>query len=205
MSGARGARRSTTVRDPATRTGCSPTWSPSPGSYIRTVTAIHLDPHMPDLQHVTVNFLSRGLVAIAWAYLTHDFADGRTGGLALAYPVTADRAQGSTMATARAVVTDTTSRPGFYVMVSRGQTDLAANLTTQTDLTVAAEDGQWLPVLRHPRGLLQAVAERLERSRPQRLATDLDPNASAAHTLRHGRTLAELATMRHQSEAACWG
>jgi conjugative relaxase-like TrwC/TraI family protein len=178
----------------------------SSGRYIRTgtvgtVTAVYIDREHADQQHVTVDFPGRGAVRVDWTYLTHQFDDGRTGGLAHSYAITADRSQGTTMYAARAVTTDTTSRAGFYVMVSRGERDLAAYLVTDRDLTLHADDERWLPVLRHPGGPFQAVVDHLEQSRTERLAADLDPVAGAAHALRRGRALAELATIRRAAEA----
>jgi conjugative relaxase-like TrwC/TraI family protein len=167
---------------------------------IGTVTAVHVDPEHTDQQHLTVDFPGRGPVRVDWAYLHHEFDDGRTGGLAHAYAITADRSEGSTMHAARAVATDTTSRAGFYVMVSRGERDLAAYLVTDRDLALHVDDEQWLPVLRHPGGPFQAVVDHLEQSRTERLAADLDPDAGAAHALRRGRALAELAAIRRAAE-----
>jgi conjugative relaxase-like TrwC/TraI family protein len=167
---------------------------------VGTVTGLHIDAEHPDQQHLTVDFPGRGTVRVDWAYLNHEFEDGRTGGLAHAYAITADRSQGSTMHAARAVGTDTTSRAAFYVMVSRGERDVAAYLVADRDLALTADDEQWLPVLRYPGGPFQAVVDHLEQSRTERLASDLDPVASAAHTLRRGQTLAELAAIRRMIE-----
>jgi len=60
---------------------------------------VHVDVDDPDAQTVTVDFPSKGIVTVPWAYLTHRFDDGRDGGLAHAYALTAAKAQGSTPAT----------------------------------------------------------------------------------------------------------
>ncbi|MDP9403372.1 MAG: relaxase domain-containing protein, partial [Actinomycetota bacterium] len=174
--------------------------------YVRTgtvgvVTAVHLNSDRPEHQSATVEFPGRGLVRVEWAYLTHEFDDGRTGALAHAYAVTADRSQGSTMHAARAVGTDSTSRAAFYVMVSRGEREVAAYLVRDRDLETNLDDEQWLPVLRHPGGPFQAVVEQLERSRGERLASDLDPLAWDAQRLRRSSSLAELAGIRRAAEA----
>lgn len=175
--------------------------------YVRTgtvgvVSAVHVDPHRPEAQTLTVEFEDRGTVVVDWAYLTHEFPDGRTGGLTHAYAVTADRSEGSNMHAARQVATDSTSRQAFYVMASRGERELAAYLVRDRDLETNLDDEQWLPVLRHPGGPFEAVVDRLERSRGERLAGDLDPIALESHALRRGRSLAELARLRRQAEAA---
>ncbi|MGH9269329.1 MAG: ATP-dependent DNA helicase, partial [Acidimicrobiales bacterium] len=172
--------------------------------YVRTgtagvVTAVHLDADRPERQVLTVDFAGRGIVHVD--YLTHEFEDGRTGGLAHAYAITADRSQGSTMHAARAVGTDTTSRAAFYVMVSRGEREVAAYLVRDRDLETNLDDEQWLPVLRHPGGPFQAVVDHLERSRTERLATEVDPLAWEAQRLRRSCSLAELAAVRRAAEA----
>lgn len=64
---------------------------------VGTVSAVHLDAQHPERQRVRVAFAGRGPVVVDWHYLTHEFGDGRAGGLAHAYAITADRAQGSTI------------------------------------------------------------------------------------------------------------
>ena len=167
--------------------------------YIRTgtvghVTEVHLDANHPDAQWMRVSFPGRGQVTVGWEYLNRSFDDGRTGGLAHSYAITADRSQGSTMHTARPVHTDSTSRQAFYVMASRGERDLCAYVIRDRDLE-HRDDEQWLPVLATPGGALAAVVDNLERSRTERLAGDLDPVAWAAQHLRRGRTLADLAAI----------
>ncbi|GAC1373524.1 MAG: hypothetical protein NVSMB4_00090 [Acidimicrobiales bacterium] len=174
-------------------------------SYIRTgtvgtIAAVHINPTRPDTQHLEVLFPGRGRVRIDWAYLNHDFGDGRTGGLTHAYAVTADRSQGSTMHAARTVGTDTTSRAAFYVMTSRGQRELTAYLIADRDLSRRADDEQPIPVLRPAGGPFEVVQDQLGRSRNERLASDLDPDASDVHTLRRGRSLAELTAIRRIAE-----
>jgi conjugative relaxase-like TrwC/TraI family protein len=173
--------------------------------YIRTgtvgeVTEVHLDAEHPEAQWLRVSFAGRGQVTVDWQYLTHEFDDGRTGGLAHAYAITADRSQGSTMHAARSVATDTTSRQAFYVMVSRGERELCAYVIRDRDLEHHADDEQWLPVLATPGGPLGAVVDNLERSRTERLAGDVDPVALAAQELRHGRSLADLADIARTAE-----
>ncbi|MDQ1427981.1 MAG: hypothetical protein QOK39_1457, partial [Acidimicrobiaceae bacterium] len=175
------------------------------GRYIRTgtvgtVTEVHVDDADPAQQRLRVHFPGRGTVTVDWDYLGHEFDDGRSGGLAHAYAITADRAQGSTMHAARTVTTDSTSRPAFYVMVSRGEREMCAYVTRDRDLETTGDDEQWLPVLTTPGGPLNAVVTHLERSRPERLASDLDPVAWAAQQLRQGRNLAALHELRRQAQ-----
>ena len=97
------------------------------------------------------------------------------------------------MHAARAVATDSTSRPALYVMVSRGQRDVCAYMTRDRNLDSHTDDEAWLPVLNTPGGSFDAVVDHLERSRTERLANDIDPSAWDAQRLRHGRSLAEVA------------
>ena|GEM_PF-751430 len=174
-----------------------------PGSaYIRTgttgtVTAVHIDPDHPTAQSVTVYFPSKGTVQVPWEYLTHQFADGRDGGLAHAYALTAAKAQGTTMDTARAVVPDDTSRAGLYVMLSRARLDLAAYVLRRDDLDARDDDETWLPAVPGAAGdPLDRLAGRLDQSEPERPAGARDPIAAAAHRLSREHTLAEITALR---------
>jgi conjugative relaxase-like TrwC/TraI family protein len=174
--------------------------------YIRTgtigvITEVHVDADHPHDQGLIVHFPGRGTVNVDWTYLTHEFPDGRSGGLAHSYAITADRAQGSTMHSSRAVTTDSTSRPAFYVMVSRGEREICAYVIRERDMEGIDDDEPFLPVLTYPGGSLQAVVEHLEQSRAERLAGDLDPIAWHAHQLRRHRTLAELSVLRAHLQA----
>ncbi|MDT3446839.1 MobF family relaxase [Pseudofrankia sp. BMG5.37] len=169
-------------------------------AYIRTgtvgvVTAVHPADN-PYEQTLEVHFPSKGTVRVPWNYLTHRFDDGREGGLGHAYALTAAKAQGSTMDTARAVVPDDTSRPGLYVMLSRARTDLHAYVLHRADLDQRDDDETWLPAGPDPDSPLDRLADRLARTRPDRLATDHDPAATEAHQLRLTHTLADLTAQR---------
>ncbi|ABW10803.1 TrwC relaxase [Parafrankia sp. EAN1pec] len=166
------------------------------GDYIRTgtigrIVAVRIDPSRPQHQSVTVRFPGKGTVDVGWDYLTHPFPDGRDGGLGHAYALTAHKAQGSTMSTARPLIVDDTSRPGLYVMLSRAQQRLQAYLIRRPDLEADLDDEDWLPVLPID-SAVDRLAERLRTSRAERLAGDLDPIAQTAHRLGSSHSLAEL-------------
>jgi hypothetical protein len=167
---------------------------------VGTVVEVHGEADHPGECWLRVDFAGRGVVKVDWDYLTHQFEDGRCGALAHAYAITADRAQGSTMHAARAVATDSTSRPAAYVMLSRGEREVCAYVVRDRDLAWRADDEQWLPVLTTPGGPMRAVVENLERSRAERLASDLDPVAFAAQQLRHGRNLAGLSAITRDAQ-----
>ncbi|MCK9895046.1 MobF family relaxase [Frankia sp. AgB32] len=169
-------------------------------AYIRTgtfgrIVDVHLDHDHPDRQAVTVRFAGKGTVRVPWDYLTHRFSDGRDGGLGHGYAITAAKAEGSSMPTARAVAPDDTSRAGLYVMLSRARTDLAAYIIRRADLEADLDEEDWLPVLRDPTGPLQRITEHLAQSRTERLASDHDHLAHAAHRLRRTHTLSDLARL----------
>ena len=163
---------------------------------IGTVIAAHADNVYPDRQWLEVEFAGRGRVIVEMAYLEHDFGDGRHGGLAHAYALTADRSQGATMPTARAVTTDATSRQALYVMLSRAQHDVKAYVIRRSDIEIDPTSEDWLPVLNDPITALEHVARRLQASRVERLGHDLDPNIWAAHHLAQTHTLHDLDQMR---------
>ncbi|MBL7499311.1 hypothetical protein I6A81_24290 [Frankia sp. CN7] len=169
-------------------------------AYIRTgtvgvVTAVHLADNAHE-QALEVYFPKKGTVRVPWKYLTHRFDDGRDGGLGHAYAITAAKAQGATMDTARAVLSDDTTRPAAYVMLSRARTDLHAYVLGRADLTHRDDDETWLPAGPDPDSPLDRLADHLTRTRNERLATDHDPTAVAAHILRQRYTLAELTALR---------
>jgi len=176
----------------------------SPSAYIRTgtlgvVTGLNRDPANPTAQTVTVAFPGKGTVTIGWDYLIHAFPDGRDGGLALAYALTAHKAQGATMPTARPVITDATSRAGLYVMLSRGRAELAAYLTSgpllRADPAGGGTDDQ-LPVLPAPAPTVGRLASRISGQHPDRLTTTLDPDLPAVTALRASHSLAQLTALR---------
>src|SRR5207302_10341519 len=138
-----------------------------------TVVEAHRDPRV-ERQWLRVDFGRRGIATVPYAYLDFDFGDGRRGGLAHAYALTADRSQGSTMDAARTVATDATSRQALYVMLSRGRRDVAAYVIRRRNLEVDPTDESWLPVLADGRSAMERLAARLKASRPERLAGDLD-------------------------------
>ncbi|WP_239309772.1 MobF family relaxase, partial [Frankia sp. Cj3] len=168
---------------------------------IGTVTAVHVDPAHPERQMLDVRFPGKGTVSVDWIYLTHQFPDGRTGGLGHAYALTAHKAQGADMATARPVVVDDTSRAGLYVMLSRAQDDLRAYLIRRPELEANLDDEDWLPILPPQGETIDRLADRLRRSRAERPAGDIDPHAHAAHRLRQDHTLAELTALRRDASA----
>ncbi|WP_007513740.1 MobF family relaxase [Pseudofrankia saprophytica] len=178
-----------------------PTGRPA-SAYIRTgtvgiITAVHLADTTHE-QTLDVYFPSKGTVRVPWEYLTHRFDDGRDGGLGHAYAITAAKAQGATLDTARAIVPDDTTRPALYVMLSRARTDLHAYVLRRDQLSDRDDDENWLPQIADAEadGPLDRLADQLARTRTERLATDHDPDAAAIHQLRLRHSLAELAALR---------
>jgi conjugative relaxase-like TrwC/TraI family protein len=170
-------------------------------AYIRTGTIGEVVTVDPSCGTLTVHFPGRGQVEVDRAYLTYRFPDGRDGGLAHAYALTAHKAQGATLPTARAVAAEDTSRAGLYVMLSRAHHDLRAYLIARADLDHAPDDETWLPILTGAGDPVDRLAARLDAAQPERLATERNPHAAAAHQLRLRHNLAELTDLRHQAEA----
>ena len=167
-----------------------------PSAYVRagsvgTVTAVH-----PDRTALTVDFPGKGAVYVDRAYLSFCFPDGRDGGLEHAYALSAHKAEGATLPVARALAVDDTSRAGLYVMLSRARTDLRAYLIRRADLDHHPDEETWLPMLDHRAGPLARLADRLQQSQPERLASAVAPAAAAAHPHRVAHTLAELTRLR---------
>jgi hypothetical protein len=157
---------------------------------IGTVTAVHIEQRA-----LSVHFSGKGDVRIGWDYLNHAFPDGRDGGLAHAYALTAHKAEGATLPTARALAVEDTSRAGLYVMLSRARHDIRAYVIGRAYLEQHPDDETWLPVLRDPAGPLDRLGDRLEDSQSERLAIEHDPIAYTAHKLRTAHSLAELHTL----------
>lgn len=137
-------------------------------------------------------FPGKGDVHIGRDYLTHAFPDGRDGGLAHTYAITAHKAQGSTLPVARSVAVYDTSRAGLYVMLSRGRSDIRGYVFGRADLDHHLDEENWLPTLTGPISPLDRLTARLDHSTPQRLAGAQDPTAAAAHQLRSRHSLADL-------------
>jgi len=181
----------------------------SASAYVRTgtlgiVTAIHANPASPSQQTITVFFPGKGTVSVGWDYLTFAFPDGRDGGLALAYALTAHKAQGSTMNTARPVITDTADPAGLYVMLSRGRTALSAYLTSSAILRAGptGDDDDRLPVLPAAPPALDRLTGRIIASHADRLTATLDPDLATVIALRQKHSLAELTALRRAGHPA---
>jgi conjugative relaxase-like TrwC/TraI family protein len=178
-------------------------------AYVRTgtlgiVTALHANPTSPSQQTITVFFPGKGTVSVGWDYLTFAFPDGRDGGLALAYALTAHKAQGSTMNTARPVITDTADPAGLYVMLSRGRTALSAYLTSSAILHAgpSGDDDDRLPVVPAAPPALDRLTGRIIASRAERLTATLDPDLATAIALRQKHSLAELTALHRAAHPA---
>ena len=162
-------------------------------AYIRTGSTGTISAVDTTRRAVTVEFPGKGTVHIGSDYLTHRFPDGRDGALTHAYALTAHKAEGATVHTARAVVPDDTSRPGLYVMLSRASHHLRAYLIARPDLDDDPTDETWLPVLRDPRPAHERLTDQLSRHHHDQLVSRLDPDARRVHQLRTAQPLPVLA------------
>jgi conjugative relaxase-like TrwC/TraI family protein len=137
---------------------------------IGTVMAVHIEQ-----KALTVHFPGKGDVPIGWDYLNHAFPDGRDGGLAHAYALTAHKAEGATLPTARALAADDTSRAGMYVMLSRARHDIRAYVIARAD---------WSSTSTTRRGCPSCATQR-ERSTDSATGSRApSPNGSPPNTIR---------------------
>ncbi len=165
-----------------------------PGDYIRTGTIGTITTVHPDQHALTVAFPGNRTVHIGPDYLTHHFPDGRDGGLDHAYALTAHKAEGATLPATRTLATDTTTRAGLYVMLTRARHHLHAYLTHHN--TPHHDDEDWLPHLPPQTGPLAGLADRLRHDHPDQPATTQHPGAVAAHHRYAGHSLAQLTRRR---------
>jgi conjugative relaxase-like TrwC/TraI family protein len=158
-----------------------------------TITAIDTD---PDGRHqITVDFDRHGPLTLPDEFLTRHIRTGLDGGLAPAYAITTHAAQGSTYRTGRMLTTDTSTREGVYVGLTRGTTDTRLYLVAADEL--APGDGRsdvGLPIIHDTRSALDALADHLNAPDQATVIAATDPDARIVHTLRT-RTIDELRTV----------
>ncbi len=170
----------------ATTTGTSsatPQPAPSPPS-TPTPTADH---------QITVNFDRHGPLTLPDEFLTRHIRAGLDGGLAPAYAITTHAAQGSTYRTGRMLTTDTSTREGVYVGLTRGTTDTRLYLVAADELADLANGRSdiGLPIIHDTRTALDALADHLNAPDQATVIAATDPDARIVHTLRT-RTIDEL-------------
>ncbi len=142
------------------------------------VVGIRQDNGGPSLQ---VDFVDRGVIDVPHSWLTKPLRPGVVGGLAPAYAMTTHGAQGETLDSSRAVLTDQSSARGQYIGLTRGRNDLrlyAVDASSFAEPNPALEHN--LPVATDRRTLEDRIEARLARPEPTDLATVADAEIADA-------------------------
>jgi conjugative relaxase-like TrwC/TraI family protein len=141
---------------------------------------------------IVVDFEHRGPIRIPKDFLIRELRPGIHGGLTYSYALTSHAAQGHTHRAARTLATDSSSRPGIYVGLTRGQADSRLYAVRRRDLEADAEAEDHLPRLHDDKTTLEAVTDRLITTDHEHLATTRDPMATEVGWLRDALRLTEL-------------
>jgi hypothetical protein len=148
-----------------------------------TVTGITLDDE--GRPEVTVAFDRHGSLTIPHGFLVQQIRTGVEGGLAPAYAITTHAAQGATYAAGRMIATDTSTREGIYVGLTRGTSDARIYLVSRDELDpTATRSDVGLPILTDTRETLDKLATHLNAPEGATVAAATDPNAENIHVLR---------------------
>jgi conjugative relaxase-like TrwC/TraI family protein len=174
-----------------------------PERYLRngtrgTVTAVDPDGPQPG---IVVDFEHRGPIRVPAEFLTRELRPGIHGGLTYSYALTSHAAQGHTHHAARTLTTDSSSRPGIYVGLTRGQADSRLYAVRRRDLVADPDAEDHLPRLTDDKTTLEAVTDRLITTDREHLATTDDPTATQVAQLRDAHPLAELVDL-HETAAS---
>jgi hypothetical protein len=172
-----------------------------PKRYLRngtrgTVTAVDPDGPQPG---IVVDFEHRGPIRVPAEFLTRELRPGIHGGLTYSYALTSHAAQGHTHHAARTLTTDSSSRPGVYVGLTRGQADSRLYAVRRRDLVADPDAEDHLPRLTDDKTTLEAVTDRLITTSREHLATTHDPNATQVAQLRDAHPLAELVDLHERA------
>ncbi len=151
-----------------------------------------------DRPWIDVNFAGLGIQRLDHDWLQQTIRPGVVGAIAPAYAITTHVAQGQTMETGRAVITEATTPEAAYVALTRGRNDTrlyVLDSPARADRRLAAANAE-LPLLLDDEDLLAAVAERLQQRTALGTATSLDPTALDVHRLSL-RRFDELTSAQH--------
>jgi conjugative relaxase-like TrwC/TraI family protein len=140
---------------------------------------------------LVVDFEGRGPISVPHEFLARKLRPGVIGGLTHAYALTTHAAQGDTYEAGRTLTTDTSTRAGVYVGLTRGRSDARLYTVRRRDL-LPRDDVDHMPALADERATLEAVVHQLSARRHERLATTLDAHAATAAELQRRYRLADL-------------
>jgi hypothetical protein len=138
-----------------------------------------------------VDFAGRGPIDVPVEFLDREIRPGVRGGLAHSYCLTSHAAQGETYEAARHLGTDRSTRPGVYVGLTRGRTDVQLYVLRHAAIDPPVVDDN-LPRLAAPTTPVDALADQLALHGPERLAREVDPSAPTVTRLRTSTPLPEL-------------
>ena len=146
-----------------------------------------------DGQHqISVDFDRHGPIVLPHEFLTRHIRAGLDGGLAPAYAITTHAAQGSTYRTGRMLTTDSSSKEGVYVGLTRGTSDTRLYLVANNELAPTDERSDiGLPIIRDERTALATLADHLNAPDQATVVAATDPDARIVHSLRT-RTIEQL-------------
>ncbi len=134
---------------------------------------------------ITVDFDRHGELTLPHEFLTRRIRPGIDGGLTPGYAITTHAAQGSTYRTGRMLTTDSSSKEGVYVGLTRGTSDTRLYLVASDSLTVSNDRSDMgLPILRDTRSALDALADHLNAPDSATVIEATDPDARTVHKLR---------------------
>jgi conjugative relaxase-like TrwC/TraI family protein len=151
---------------------------------------------------LSVDFAGRGPIEIPLSFLDREIRPGVRGGLVHSYCLTSHAAQGETYEAARHLGTDRSTRPGVYVGLTRGRSDVRLYVLRHAAIEPPAIDDN-LPRLATATTPLDALTDQLAVHGPEQLARELDPSAPAVTHLRANTTLTDLeASADHTDHAA---
>ncbi|MBW3643523.1 MAG: relaxase domain-containing protein, partial [Actinobacteria bacterium] len=144
---------------------------------------------------LVVDFEDRGPITVPESYLSRQLRPGVVGGLAHSYAVTSHAAQGETYAAARHLATETSSREGVYVGLSRGARAAALYLVRRRDPGTEVEQHHGLPRLQDSASTKEAVSSKLLSGGAELLASEVDPAAAEVAQLRSMYSVQELSAL----------
>jgi hypothetical protein len=150
---------------------------------------------------LTVDFVNRGPLVLDHKFLTQQVRPGVAGGLTPAYAVTTHIAQGSTYAAGRMIASDTSSRAGIYVGLTRGTTDARLYAVRRRELDPAERSDVGLPAIIDTRTAADALADQLAKPEPASIVAAVDADASRVQQLASMR-LTELRRLSNTDPAA---
>jgi conjugative relaxase-like TrwC/TraI family protein len=134
---------------------------------------------------ITVNFDRHRPLTLPHEFLTRHIRPGIDGGLTPGYAITTHAAQGSTYRTGRMLTTDSSSKEGVYVGLTRGTSDTRLYLVATDSLTPAADRSDMgLPIIGDTRSALDALADHLNAPDSAAVIAATDPDARLIHKLR---------------------